>query len=253
MPRIMLTEKQWVTLSQLMRNTRRVYNKYEHRMTFEGILYRMRTGCPWRDIPKAFGEWNTIFRRFNLWSRKGIIHILFNELSLTSDSKYLFIDGTIIRAHQHTTGAATEENEEIGKSRGGNSTKIHLAIDSHGYLVNFELSGSHRNDIVFAKELVENSPTCDFTVADKGYDSEKYRAYLTGIKGSTPMIPRRTVNLLNNDHMDWELYKVRHFVENAFAQIKHFKAISSRYDKLARNYSSMVALSLIMMWIPKYR
>ncbi|MEX0422338.1 transposase [Providencia rettgeri] len=53
--------------------------------------------------------------------------------------------------------------------------------------------------------------------------------------------------------MDWELYKVRHFVENAFARIKHFRAISSRYDKLARNYSSMVALSLIMIWIPKYR
>lgn len=80
MPRTMLTEKQWVTLYQLMRNTRRVYNKYEHRMTFEGILYRMRTDRPWRDIPKAFGEWNTIFRRFNLWSRKGIIYNLFNEL-----------------------------------------------------------------------------------------------------------------------------------------------------------------------------
>ncbi len=96
MLRTMLTEKQWVMLSQLMKNTGRVYNKYEHRMTFEGILYRMRTGCPWRDIPKAFGEWNTIFRRFNLWSKKGIIRLLFNELSRTSDSKYLFIDGTIV-------------------------------------------------------------------------------------------------------------------------------------------------------------
>lgn len=253
MPRTMLTEKQWVMLSQLMKDTGRVYNKYEHRMTFEGILYRMRTGCPWRDIPKAFGEWNTIFRRFNLWSKKEIIRLLFNELSRISDSKYLFIDGTIVRAHQHATGAATEDSEEIGKSRGGNSTKIHLAVDSHGYPVNFELSGGQRNDIVFAEELVANSPTCDFTVADKGYDSEKFRAYLTNIKGSTPMIPRRKVNLLNNDHMDWELYKVRHFVENAFARIKHFRAISSRYDKLARNYSSMVALSLIMIWIPKYR
>lgn len=66
------------------------------------------------------------------------------------------------------------------------------------------------------------------------------------------MIPQRKLNILNNDEMDWELYKVRHLVENAFARIKHFRAISSRYDKLVRNYSAMVALSFTMMWLPKY-
>uniref|UniRef100_UPI003F7FD9B1 transposase n=1 Tax=Providencia rettgeri TaxID=587 RepID=UPI003F7FD9B1 len=101
--------------------------------------------------------------------------------------------------------------------------------------------------------MVANSSASDFTIADKGYDSDKFRAYISDVKGSISMIPRRKVNLLNNVHMDWELYKIRHYVENAFARIKHFRAISSRYDKLARNDSSMVALSLIMMWIPKYR
>ena len=55
MPRIMLTDEYWSTLSRLMLETGRVYNKPEHRMTVEGILYRMRVGCPWRDIPRAFG------------------------------------------------------------------------------------------------------------------------------------------------------------------------------------------------------
>ncbi|EKT61439.1 transposase [Providencia burhodogranariea DSM 19968] len=94
-------------------------------------------------------EWSTIFRWLNLWARKGIIRLIFIKLSSFSDSKYLFIDGTIVRVHQHATGAATEENEEKGKSRGGHSTKIHLAVDSDGYPVNFELSGGQRYDIVF--------------------------------------------------------------------------------------------------------
>lgn len=55
MPRTMLTDKHWEKLLKLMLRTGRIYNKIEHRMTIEGILYRMRVGCPWRDIPKAFG------------------------------------------------------------------------------------------------------------------------------------------------------------------------------------------------------
>ena len=57
MPRTMLTDKRWEKLLQIMKNTVRVYNKSEHRMTFEGILFRMRTGIPWRDLPEEFGEW----------------------------------------------------------------------------------------------------------------------------------------------------------------------------------------------------
>ena len=70
MPRTMLTDKRWEKLLQIMKNTDRVYNKSEHRMTFEGSLFRMRTGIPWRDLSEEFGEWSTVYRRFNLWSKK---------------------------------------------------------------------------------------------------------------------------------------------------------------------------------------
>jgi len=56
----------------------RVDDKPEHRMTLEGILYRMRTGCPWREVPPDFGTWSKIFRRFKLWSKKGVLHTLFS-------------------------------------------------------------------------------------------------------------------------------------------------------------------------------
>ena len=101
-------------------------------MTMEGILYRMRTGCPWRDLPKKFGKWNTIYRRFLLWSRKGVTRQLFELMSKDNDSEWIFIDSSIVKAHQHSTGASRLSDEHIGKSVAGNTTKIHLAVDSFG-------------------------------------------------------------------------------------------------------------------------
>ncbi|TMS93325.1 hypothetical protein CWB58_09315 [Pseudoalteromonas sp. S201] len=66
-------------------------------------------------------------------------------------------------------------NRDIGKSRGGNSTKNHLTVDSGGLPIYFELSQGQVNDIVHAKSLVESSPKAEHTVADKGYDSDNFR------------------------------------------------------------------------------
>ncbi len=93
-----------------------IYQKAEHRLTLEGILYRMRTGTPWRDLPSEFGKWNSVFQRFNVGSKKGVLQLIFKGLSGTADTEWLFIDGSIARAHQHSAGAASGEDESIGKS-----------------------------------------------------------------------------------------------------------------------------------------
>ena len=157
-----------------MKSTGRIYNKPEHRMTFEGILFRMRTGIPWRDLPPEFGEWSSVYRRFNLWSKKGILNHLFMQLARIADFEWVFLDGSIVRAHQHSTGAATSSSEQIGKSRGGNTTKIHLAVDSGGLPICFDLSEGQRHDIVHAESLVEQLGPVD-TKFDKlcGYGNHK--------------------------------------------------------------------------------
>ncbi|CCW30538.1 transposase [Xenorhabdus nematophila F1] len=66
MPRAMLTDLHWNKLSALMQHTGWIYDKPEHRLTLEGILYLMRTRIPWRDLPPEFGYWNSVFQRFNL-------------------------------------------------------------------------------------------------------------------------------------------------------------------------------------------
>ena len=77
----------------------------DNRLFLEAVLWMVRTGAPWRDLPEAFGSWNSVFRRFRRWAQAGIFERLFQLLSGDSDFEYALIDGTIIRVHQHGTGA----------------------------------------------------------------------------------------------------------------------------------------------------
>ena len=70
MPRLMLSDEHWSKLKVILLHNA-IYNKRDLRMTVEGMLYRMRTGCPWIDLPKAFGNWSSIYKRFNAWSASG--------------------------------------------------------------------------------------------------------------------------------------------------------------------------------------
>lgn len=249
MPRTILTDEYWIKLQSLMLNTGRVYNKAEHRNTLEGIVYRMRVGCPWRDLPESFGDWSAVYRRFNLWSKKGIMIELFNELKKLPDLEWEFIDGSIVKAHQHSMGASSDNSEAIGKSRGGNTTKIHLAVDGYGLPIEFTLTGGEVHDSKAAPDLIEQLPDSDYVIADKGYDSEFIREIIRN-KNSIPVIPRKQNSKVGNADIDWCLYKYRHLVENAFARLKHYRAIATRYDKLERNYASTLALGCCLMWLP---
>lgn len=247
MPRTMLTDEHWSKLRKIMRQER-IYDKPYLRQTVEGILYRLRVGCPWRDLPEEFGDWSSIYSRFNEWSSKEKIFNIFKRLVQEPDLEWEFIDGSIVKAHQHSNGS-DKDKQAIGKSRGGNSTKIHLVVDSYGLPIDFEITGGQVNDIKVAPELVDRLPLGEVVIADKGYDSEALRNRIAE-KGSTSVIPRRSHSKVGNDDMDWCLYKYRHLVENAFARLKHFRSVATRYDKLKRNYRSLVALACAYWWLP---
>lgn len=251
MPRLMLTDDSWKLLSRIMFLTGRIYNKSAHRMTLEGILYRIRTGIPWRDLPKEFGDWNTVFRRFNLWSKKGIMTKIFEFLSRLNDPQWLFIDGSIVKTHQDGANVKSPNEQAIGKSRGGNSTKIHLAVDSGGFPVYFEISGGQAHDVSYGESLILSSPKAEVVVADKGYDSQTLRE-LVNKRGAKHVIPRKGNSKQGNGDIDWCMYRYRHLVENAFLKIKKYRAVATRYDKLARNYQSVVALAFSLMWLPMW-
>ena len=64
----------------------------DNRMFVEAVLWVIRTGSPWRDLPEAFGEWNSVFRRFSRWSRKGVWWRIFKAMSNDPDCEYFIID-----------------------------------------------------------------------------------------------------------------------------------------------------------------
>ena len=78
----------------------------DNRLFVEAVLWIARTGAPWWDLPSEFGSWNSVYQRFARWSRQGVWHRVFAELAQDADFEELFIDSTVVRAHQHAAGAA---------------------------------------------------------------------------------------------------------------------------------------------------
>lgn len=247
MPRTMLTDQHWSKLKTIFRNFD-IYLKQNLRNFVEAILYRIRTGCPWRDLPREFGHSNTIFKKYSRWSKNNKFMKIFKFISKHADTEWIFIDGSHVRAHQHSAGV---KNQDISKSIGGNSSKIHLAVDAHGNPIDLIISDGTTHDVKIAPDLIAqlNLEHTETVCADKGYDSESLRNQIT-LTRTKANIPRKSNTKANNDHMDWYMYKIRHLVENSFCRLKQFRGIAIRYDKLKRNYQSAVALACIFIWLP---
>lgn len=136
MRRYGLKEEQWERIKDLLpgREGSVGVTAKDNRLFVEAVLYRYRTGIPWRDLPERFGDFRVVHTRFSRWSKKGVWEKVFQVLSEEADNEYAMIDATVVRAHQHSAGAkhSNAEQEDIGRSSGGLSTKIHAVVDALG-------------------------------------------------------------------------------------------------------------------------
>ena len=113
MRRHALTDARWERLRPLLpaRAGGRGRPRADDRMVVEGILWRRATGAPWRDLPERFGPWKTVYSRFRRWQRAGVFDRVLAQLHRASDAageldwSLHFVDGSIVRAHQHAAGA----------------------------------------------------------------------------------------------------------------------------------------------------
>ena len=105
--RLILSDAQWARVCEHIIGDERSCGTSgrDNRMFVEAVLWIVRTGSPWRDLPDAFGNWNSAFRRFCRWSAKGVWHRIFAAMADDPDFEYLIVDSTIVRAHQHAAGA----------------------------------------------------------------------------------------------------------------------------------------------------
>ena len=108
-----LTDDQWERLAPLLPPQRPTTGRpaKDHRTVINGILWVLKTGAPWRDLPERYGPWQTIYSRFRRWQQSGIWDRILADLQRDSDAagqidwEIHFIDSTIVRAHQHAAGA----------------------------------------------------------------------------------------------------------------------------------------------------
>ena len=102
-----LTDAEWARLEPLLpdRTPRRGGWWNDHRQVINGLLWRTRTGAPWRDLPMGFGNWNSVFKRVRRWTLAGVFDRIFAVLRGDPDFEYVIADGTIVRVHQKGTGA----------------------------------------------------------------------------------------------------------------------------------------------------
>lgn len=105
--RFVITDRSWALMEPLLPGTTRDrgVTAKDNRLFFEAVLWKVRVGGPWRDLPPGFGQWNSIFRRFRRWAHRGVFERLFEALSGDRDFEYVLVDGTIIGAHQKASGA----------------------------------------------------------------------------------------------------------------------------------------------------
>ena len=243
MERFVLTDAQWAKMEPhcLGKPTDPGRSGSDNRRFVEAVLWIVRTGSPWRDLPVFFGNWNTVFKRYRDWVKAGVFNRLFEACSDRAGH------GIRHGRRHHRQGPPPRtgrkrgtQSQAIGRSKGGMTTKILALTDALGNLVRFVLLPGHRFDTVGVAPLIDGLAFGGL-IADKAFDSNSIIADLNerGAKIVISQHPRRAVPL----PLDAELYKWRHLIENFFCKLKEFKRIAMRADKTDQSFAAIIHLA----------
>ncbi|MFF7887803.1 MULTISPECIES: IS5 family transposase [unclassified Streptomyces] len=270
-----LSDAEWEFVRPLLPASLRGRKRLDDRKVLNGIVWKFRTGTAWRDVPERYGPWATLHTRFRRWALDGTFERMLRAAQARADAVgdidwLVSVDSTIVRAHQHAAGARKGglRSPGLGRSRGGLTSKIHLACDSIGRPLAFTLTGGNTNDctqftaVMEAIRVPRIGPGRPRTrpahvLGDKGYSSRAIRTWLRR-RGIGHTIPERADQVRNRlrrgsrggrpPTFDKQLYKRRNVVERCFNRLKQWRGIATRYDKTAESYQAAVTLASLLMW-----
>ncbi|MFJ3673719.1 IS5 family transposase [Streptomyces sp. NPDC090106] len=255
--------------------------RVEDRQVVNGMVYKIRTGISWRDLPERYSSWQTAHTRFRRYALDGVFTRALQQIQAHVDAAgdidwLVQIDSTIVRALQHAAATAkrgTHRPDEpydhaLGRSRGELTTKIHLACGGKGRPLAILLTPGQRHDSICARPLLERirvprtgpgRPRCrpDQVIADKAYSSRGSRAYRRK-RGISCTIPEKADQQQHRHNrgrrggrppaFDRQIYRRRNVVERCFNRLKGFRGITTRYDKTATSYEAAFSLASFLLW-----
>ncbi|UPZ34555.1 IS5 family transposase [Streptomyces sp. LRE541] len=251
----------------------------DHRQVIDAIAFKFQTGTQWVHLPEKYGNWRGVYSRLRMWAVDGTWERVFTVLMAQADADEnlnwaVSVDSTIVRAHQHAAGARKKgalvgepDDHAIGRSRGGLSTKIHLAADGRCRPLAFVLTAGQAGDApaftdVMARLRVprrRGRPRTrpDVVLADKAYSSRAIREHLRrrGIRAVIPAPADQRRHRLRRGSrggrppvFDRETYRQRNTVERCINRLKQWRGIATRYEKTATIYLAGLYIAGIFLW-----
>ena len=218
----------------------------DNRLFVNGVLWVLRSGAHWHDVPERYGKWKTLHQRFRRWSKAGVWERIFADLIDDPDNDYVMLDSTLVRPPAGRDRKRGDQNQALGRSRGGLTTKIHMAVDGQGRPLRLILTPGQRGDVTQAPALLEGLGA-KRVLADKAYDSNALRSIVAemGAEAVIPCNPTRRKLI----PYDFEAYKARNRIERCFNKLKHFRRIATRYDRRAIHFLSFIQLACTILWM----
>jgi len=252
---VRLTDYQWQKILFFLKGYKivcmfrkfRIGDEDQCRKFIEAVLWVTKSGAQWRLLPKEYGKWNSVFKRFDRWAEQAVWQAMFEYFAEDADMESILIDSTIVRAHSCAAGGqGGNEEQHLGRSKGGYTSKLHCTTDALGNPLRLILSPGQRNDVTKAEELLEDF-RAQRVMGDKGYDAQVVLDKVAEM-GAEVVIPPKS-NRKEQREYDKEYYKERHLIEIFFNKIKHYRRIFSRFEKMACNYLAFCQFASVLIWL----
>jgi transposase len=246
MPRHRLRDAVWASLHARLGAIPGIWKKDAERLRrfVEAVVFVLRTGVAWEDLPERFGKPNSLYRRYRRWSQQGIWDELFTTGVPENALETVMVDATITKAQRFASGARGGGEEDLGRSRGGLTTKIHALIDERGRPLCYLLTPGQAADCPRAEVLFDGI-AFKRLIGDRGYDTDAIRAWCAE-RGIEVVIPSKRNRKVAIPH-DRDRYRTRHRIENLFCRVKDYTRIVLRKDKTSRSYAGFVSLAFALI------
>jgi len=244
-----LSDEAWAAIEPHLPMNQPGARRVDDRRVISGILHVLKVGCRWCDCP---AEWS--FDDGLQPVQPLVAAGLLAQAARRAGGCWRGDEERRDRQHLHQGAACGvrrkrgRSTQAIGRSRGGWTTKVHALTDVIGRPYALMLTAGNVSDMKAAPALLERAGRMRYLLADKGYDADRLRRSLREA-GAVPVIPGRR-NRKRTIRYDQQRYRGRHLIENAFCRLKDFRRIATRYDKLATNFLSGVALATaVAFWL----